>query len=112
MTGSEYYQRRKQPRQNKKYNEYSKEQNNEHYKKTESDEEIDVIPKEASYRQPVHETKSTLQLKNLRSEGSPKIVISSSEVSSIRDGISYDEDYAEFKSRFWVTDDIDFEDKI
>lgn len=95
MTGSEYYHRRKQPRQSK--NSMSlRDQNNELDKKSESDEEVDIIPKEVTYRQPVHETKSTLQLKNLRLEGSPKIVIPSSECISGRADKASDEHYKEF----------------
>lgn len=79
--GDAYYQRRKQPRQTKKYLDYSRdgEQNVSRY--TESDDEIDAITneeigehssEEAPFRQPIHQTKSTLQLLKISSESSLK----------------------------------------
>lgn len=73
------YPRRKQPRQTKRYLDYSKEIDD--GKATESDEEADAITnedlgenlsKEAPFRQQVHETKSTLKLMKISSE-SPEI---------------------------------------
>ncbi|CAI2362830.1 unnamed protein product [Moneuplotes crassus] len=76
-TGSEYYQRRKQPRQAKKYLDLPKENPTHQERDPESEDEADIIAneeikehasQESPFRQQVHETKSKLNLKNIKFE--------------------------------------------
>jgi len=100
--GNDYYQRRRQPRQAKKFNDISKDAQNNYKIASDSEDEIDMIAneeikehdsKEAPFRQPVHQTKTTLQLLNLKSESSPQADHVVTELHTLRPDRSLEENY-------------------
>jgi hypothetical protein len=116
-SGEGYIHRRKQPRQSRKYLDYSRDKDSEHHSNKspykyiganglDSDEELDSINneeigeqtlEEVQFRQPVHHTKSTLRLLKINSEGSPKVDIPRiPEISSLKNDKSLDRSHGEY----------------
>lgn len=91
-TGNEFYQRRKQPRQAKKYLDLPKENQSHQERDLESEDEGDVISteeikehssQESPFRQQVHETKSKLNLKNIKFEKQPQPEVKTPEMALV-----------------------------